>query len=55
MNFDSKENRGRKSFLANLMHQYHVPQWGEQDYNAHNKKNEDYYEYLSLSDSTGEH
>ena len=55
MNFDSKENRGRKSFLANLKHQYRAPQWGEQDYNAHNKKNKDYCEYPSLSDFMDEH
>ena len=35
----------RKAFLANLQHEYRVPQRGEHDYSAHNKKNKDYYEY----------
>ena len=38
-----------KAFLANLKHQNHLSQWGEQDYGANNKKNGGYYEYLSLS------
>ena len=34
-----------KAFLANLKHQFRVFQYGEQDCNAHNKKNGDYNEY----------
>ena len=49
MNFDYEENGGKKAFLANRKHQYHVSQCGEHDCSAHNKKNGDYYEYPSLS------
>ena len=49
INFDYKENGGKKAFLANPKHQYHVSQCGEHDCNANNKKNRDYYEYPSLS------
>ena len=45
----------RKSFPTNLKHQYSVSQCGEHDYSAHKKKNEDYYEYASLSHFTDEH
>ena len=41
MNFNYKENGGKKTFLAKPC--------GEHDYNAHNKNNGDYYEYPSLS------
>ena len=36
---------GRKAFLANPKHQYHVSQYGELDCIACNAKNGDYYEY----------
>ena len=49
MTFDYKENRGKKAFLANPMHQYHVSQSGEHDCHANNKKNGCYYEYPTLS------
>ena len=49
MNFDYKENRGKKIFLTNLKHQYHVSQIWEHDCSAHNKKNGNYYEYQNLS------
>ena len=42
----------RKAILANPKRQYRVSQKGEQDANAHNKKNGDYYEYPSLSPFT---
>ena len=41
----------RKACLANLMHQYRVSQCGDHGYSA-KKKNEDYYEYPSLSHFT---
>ena len=37
----------RKAFPSNQKHQYCVSQQGEHDYSAHNKKNGDYYAYLS--------
>ena len=40
MNFDYKENGGKKAFLANPKHQYHVSQCGEHDCSANNKKKE---------------
>ena len=43
-----------KAFAANPKHQYHVSQWGEHDCSAHNKKNGDYFEYLSFSYFTDE-
>ena len=49
MNFDYKENGGKKAFLANPKQQYRVSQCGEHDCHANNKKNGDYYEYPSLS------
>ena len=52
INFDYKENGEKKAFLANLMHQYRVSQCGEHDSHANNKKNGDYYVYLSLSHFT---
>ena len=45
----------RKAFLANSKHQYRVSQCGEHDCNAHNEKNEDYYEYPSLTLFMDEH
>ena len=45
----------RKAFLANTMHQYHVPQCEGHDCGAHNKKNVDYYEYPSLTHFEDEH
>ena len=45
----------RKALLTNPKHQDHVSQWGENDYYAHNKKNGDYYEYLSLSHFMDKH
>ena len=47
--FDYKENGGKKAFLANPKHQYHLSQCGEQDCHAKNKKNGVYYGYPSLS------
>ena len=38
----------RKAFLANPKRQDHVSQCGEQDCSANNRKNGDYYEYISL-------
>ena len=49
VNFDCKENGGKKAFLANPKDQYCVSQYGEHDCSANNKKNGDYYEYPSLS------
>ena len=54
INFDYKENGRKKAFLANLKHQYHVSQYGEQDYCANNEKNGDYCEYPRLSHFTNE-
>ena len=44
----------RKAFLSNGKDQYRVSQLAEHDCSAHNKKNEDYYEYPSLSHFTDE-
>ena len=52
MNFDYKENGGKKSFLANPRCQYRVSQCGEQDCSADNKRNRDYYENPSLTHVT---
>ena len=49
INFDYKENGGKRAFLLNPKHQYHVSQWGEHDCHANNKKNGDCYEYPSSS------
>ena len=49
MNFDYKENGGKKAFLANPKYQYRVSQCGEHDCSANKKKNGDYFEYQSLS------
>ena len=49
MNFDYEENGGKKVLLANPKHHDHVSQYGEHDCRANNKKNEDFYEYPSLS------
>ena len=53
VNFDHKENGRKKAFLANPKQQYPVPQCGEPDYHASNKKKGDCYEYQSLSHFTG--
>ena len=45
----------REAFLANQKVQYHVSQCGGHDCSAHNEKNRDYYEYLSLTHFTDEH
>ena len=39
----------RKAFPTNPKHQYRVPQCGEHDCSATNKKNGDYYENPSLT------
>ena len=49
IDFGYKENGGKKAFLANPKHQYHVSQCGEKDCRANNKNNGDYYEHQSLS------
>ena len=54
MNFDYKENGGKKAFLANPKHQYHVSQCGELDCCANNKKNGDYHVHPHLSNFTDE-
>ena len=54
MNFDCKENGGKKAFPTNPKHQYRVSQCGEHNCSANNKKNEDYYEYPNLSYFTDE-
>ena len=54
MNFDHKDNGGKKAFLANPKHQYRASQCAEHDCSANNKKNEDYYEYPCLSHFTEE-
>ena len=41
MNFDYKENRGKKAFPANPKHQHHVSHYEEHDCNANDKKNGD--------------
>ena len=43
MNFGYKENGGKKAFLTNPKHQYHVSQCGVHDCRANNKKNGDCY------------
>ena len=43
-----------KDFLAIPKHQYRVSKCGEQDCNAHHKKNGDYNEYPSLTYFTDE-
>ena len=49
LNFHYEENGGKKAFLANPKHQYHVSYYGEQDCSSNNQKNGDYYVYLSSS------
>ena len=49
MNFDFKENGGRKALLANPKHQYRVSQCEKHDCNANNKKNGGCYGFSSLS------
>ena len=45
----------RNAFIANPKNEYHVSQWGEHDWSAHNKMNGDYYKYLSLSNFIDKH
>ena len=45
----------RKAFLANPKHQYRVSQYGEHDFSAHSKKNDDYYAYQSFTHFLDEH
>ena len=52
MNFDSTKNSGKKAFIANPKHQYRVSGCGDNDCQANNKKNGDYYEDPSLSHFT---
>ena len=54
MNFYYEENGGKKAFLSNQNHQYHVSQCGEHDYHANNKNNGDCYVCPSLSHFTDE-
>ena len=54
MNFNYKENGGKKAFPANSKHQYRVSQCREDDSCFNNKKNGDYYEYPSFSHFTDE-
>ena len=54
MNFDHKENGGKKSFSCKSKDHYHVSQWEKHNCNAHYKNNGDYYEYSSLSYFTDE-
>ena len=54
MNFDYKENSGKKAFLRNPKHEYRLSEWGEHDCSANNEKNGDYYEYQNLSHFTDE-
>ena len=54
INIDYKENGGKKAFLANPKHHYHVSQCGEHDRPVNNKKNGDYYESHSLYHFTNE-
>ena len=42
MNFDYTKNGGKKAFLANPKHQYHVSQCGDNDCQTNNKRNGDY-------------
>ena len=49
MNFDCKENGGKKAFPANPKHQYRVSHYGEHDFNANNKRNGECYGHRSLS------
>ena len=44
INFDYKENGGKKGFLANPKHQYHVSQCEEHDLVPITKTNRDYNE-----------
>ena len=44
----------KEAFPANPKHQYHESQCEEHDCSGNNKKNEDYYEYPSLSHLTDE-
>ena len=55
MKINYKENGGKKAFLANPKHQYHVSQCGECDCSVCNEKNRDYYRYPSLTHFTDEY
>ena len=55
MNINYKENGGKNAFLTNPKHQYRVSHKEEHDCGAHNEKNGDYNEYLSLFHFTHEH
>ena len=48
MNFEYKEYDEKKRFSYKSKALISFTQWGENDYNAYNKKNRDYYEYPSL-------
>ena len=52
MNFDCKENGGKKAFPTNLKHQYHVSQCGEIDYCTSDRRNGDYNKHQSLTHFT---
>ena len=54
MNFDYKENYGKKSFSCKSKALILCIHCGEHGCNANNKKNADYYEYPSLSLFTDE-
>ena len=55
ININYKENDGKKYFLPNPKHQYHVSKQEEHNYSADNKKNVDYCEYPSLTHFMNEH
>ena len=55
MNINYNEMVERKAFLANLDYQHRIPQYGEHDCSANNKKNGDYYENPSLPHFMDEH
>ena len=54
MNFDYKENGGKKAFPENLKHQYRVSQCEELDCVANRKRNGDYHVHPCLSHFTDE-
>ena len=54
MNFDIRKVMQKKAFLGNPKHQYRVSQCREHDCSANNKKDREYYKYLSLSYFTDE-
>ena len=55
MNFNYKEDGGKKSFSFKSKASNYVSQCGEHDGSALNKKNGDYYENQSLSHFIDEH